>query len=148
VKCVTLGPGCCFRLFFGCYFEVLGPKVASSSHNLHPRLLFRIAGCDHKGRQKQPKIAILMHPWLHVRIACGDHKGRQKQPQITISMHSGFKSAYQVVITTVPISSKSSLHGHKSTEQAAITKVAQGSFSMLAPIAGRARNNLRQRARR
>ena len=71
-----------------CYFGILGPKVASSSSNSHPRLLFRIAGCDHKGRQKQPQIAILMHPWLEIRIAGCDHKGRQKQPKITILMHS------------------------------------------------------------
>ena len=53
----------------------------------HPRLLFRIADCDHKGRQRQPHIVILMHPWLQILIAGCDHKGRQKQPQITMLMH-------------------------------------------------------------
>ncbi len=70
------------------YFEVLGPKVASSSYNSHPRLLFRIAGCNHKGRQKQTKITMLMNPWLQIHIAGCDHKGRQEQPKIVILMHS------------------------------------------------------------
>ncbi len=67
---------------------VFGPKVASSSYDSHPRLLFRIAGCDHKGRQRQPKIVIVMHPWLQICLAGCNHKGRQKQPQISILMHS------------------------------------------------------------
>ncbi len=35
-----------------CYWEVLGAKVASSNSNSHPRLLIRIAGFDHRGRQR------------------------------------------------------------------------------------------------
>ncbi len=73
---------------WACCFEVLGPKVASSNSNSHPRLQIRIAGCDHKGRQKQSKIAMLMHPWLQIRIPGGEHKGCQKQPKITMLMHS------------------------------------------------------------
>ena len=32
---------------------------------MNPWLQIRIAGCDHKGRQEQTQITILMHPWLH-----------------------------------------------------------------------------------
>ena len=46
---------------------------------MHPWLQIRIAGCDHKGRQKQPKINMLMHSRLQIRIAGCDHKGSQQQ---------------------------------------------------------------------
>ncbi len=72
---------------WACYFEVLGPKGASSSSNSQPRLQIRIASCDHKGRHKQPHVGILRHSWLQIRVAGCEHKGRQKQPQITTLMH-------------------------------------------------------------
>ncbi len=106
--------------FWVCCFEVLGPQVAGSSSNSHPRFLSRTrlrsqrppaaathryvdapwlqirrAGCDHKSRQKQPNIILLVHSRIQIRVAGCDHKDSQQQPKIRIHIAGGRQKAPQ-----------------------------------------------------
>ena len=58
------------------------PPEAATHRLMHHWLQIRIAGCDHKGRQKQPQISMLMHSRLQICIAGCDHRGSQQQLKI------------------------------------------------------------------